>query len=66
MIFMKNDKDKEIVGDIRIKQTKSKKKKNGDNTSIGVKIFVWFMFLAMLASFLTPLIYYLVSVISAS
>lgn len=64
---MKNDRDNGTVGDIRIKQNKVIfKKKNGDTTSIGVKIFVWFMFLAMLASFLTPLIYYLVSVISES
>lgn len=56
-----------VVGDIKIKQPRKKNKKNKDNsTSLGVKIFVWFMFIAMLASFIVPLIFYLVSVISAS
>ena len=49
---MRNEKEFEVVGDIRIKQTK---KKNGnktkkDNTSLTTKIFVWIMFVAMLAS----------------
>lgn len=62
---MKNEKDYEVVGDIRIKQkkTKNKKKKQGD-TSFGMKVFVWIMFIVMLSSFLVPLILYLVSVIS--
>lgn len=56
-----------VVGDIKIKQRKKKNKKNKDSsTSLGVKIFVWFMFIAMLASFVAPLIFYLISVISAS
>ncbi len=59
---MKNERDYEVVGDIRIKQTKKKKKSSG--TSLGTKIFVWFMFIAMLGSFLFPLISYLFSVIS--
>ena len=47
---MKNEKDYEVVGDIRIKQSnKKKKKKKSDNTSIGTKIFVWVMFIAMLS-----------------
>lgn len=63
---MKNERDYEVVGDIRIKQTKKKKKKKSSETSLATKIFVWFMFLAMLGSFLAPLITYLISVISES
>lgn len=63
---MKNEKDYEVVGDIRIKQTKKKKNnKKSDNTSIGTKIFVWVMFIAMLASFVVPLALYLISVIGS-
>ena len=63
---MKNEKDYEVVGDIRIKQPKQKKKKKKktSDTSLGIKIFVWTMFVAMFASFIVPLIYYLVTVIS--
>ncbi|MCH5166445.1 MAG: hypothetical protein J1F35_01000 [Erysipelotrichales bacterium] len=66
---MKNEKDYEVVGNIRIKQPKNKKakkKKNASDTSLITKIFVWFMFVAMFASFIVPLIYYLISVISGS
>ena len=66
---MKNEKDYEVVGDIRIKQPKTKKvkkKKSTSDTSLITKVFVWFMFVAMFASFIVPLIYYLVSVISGS
>lgn len=66
---MKSEKDYEIVGDIRIKEkpkkNKKKKKKTSD-ASLLTKVFVWFMFIAMLASFLVPLIIYLVSIISGS
>ena len=55
--------NKELVGNIRIKEPKKKKRKKSD-LSIGKKIFIWFMFIAMLASFAGPLIYYLVSIIS--
>lgn len=56
-----------VVGDIKIKQPKKKNKKKKDNsTPIGIKIFVWFMFIAMLASFMVPLMMYLIRVISAS
>ncbi len=58
---MKNEKDYEVVGNIRIKEKKKRKKKK-DNTSLFLKLFVWFMFLAMAASFFIPLIYYLVSI----
>ena len=66
---MRNEKDYEVVGDIRIKQPKVKNKKNKKKDSEGnflTKIFVWFMFVAMFASFIVPLVYYLVSVISGS
>ncbi len=65
---MKIEKDLGEVGDIRIKEPKKskKKKKKTSDTSLGTKIFVWFMFLAMAASFLVPMIYYLVSIISES
>lgn len=52
------------VGDIRIKEPKKKKlkkkaiKKDSD-TTILIKIFVWFMFLCMFLSFVGPLAYYL-------
>jgi len=36
---------------------KAKKK-----TSLGVKIFVWFMFAAMLGSFVSSILYYLIAV----
>lgn len=63
---MRNEKEFEVVVDIRIKQTK---KKNGnktkkDNTSLTTKIFVWIMFVAMLASVLVPIIIFLAGVIS--
>ena len=63
---MKNEKDYEVVGDIRIKQSnKKKKKKKSDNTSIGTNIFLWVMFIAMHSSFLVPLALYLISVIGS-
>ena len=57
------------VGDIRIKEPKKKKLKkkavNGENnTPFLVKIFVWFMFFAMLLGFVGPLVYYLLSYMS--
>ena len=30
-------------------------------TNLGTKIFIWFMFIAMLASFIVPILYYLLS-----
>lgn len=35
------------------------KKKN--KTNIGTKIFIWFMFVAMLLGFIAPLLYYLLA-----
>ncbi len=64
---MKNEKDYELVGDIRIKEKpKKKKKKKTSDSSLLTKIFVWFMFIAMFASFIVPLIFYLVTIISES
>lgn len=64
---MNNEKDFEVVGDIRIKQPRKKKKnKKSSDTSLSTKVFVWFMFIAMFLSFAGPLVYYLISVISAS
>lgn len=60
---MKQEKQYDQVGNIRIKQTKPKNKKTGE-TSLIVKIFVWFMFLAMLASSFGVLIYYFIATIS--
>lgn len=40
-------------------KTTAKKK---SNTSVGMKIFIWFMFVAMLSSFIIPLLYYIKSV----
>ena len=55
----KDDKKYESVGNIRIKQPKAKKKKNkkSDSTPLGIKILVWFMFIAMCLSFIAALIY---------
>ncbi len=59
--------DKNEVGNIKIaqKKHKSKKKKTSDTPFI-TKVFIWFMFIAMLASFLAPLVYYLIRTISNS
>jgi len=65
---MQNEKDKMLVGDIRIKEPKVKKEKKkkrfAEDTPLGIKIFVWFMFIAMFLSFAAPLTYYLVSIIT--
>ena len=57
------------VGDIRIKEPKKKKLKkkavDGESsTPFLVKVFVWFMFFAMLLGFVGPLVYYLLSYMS--
>lgn len=65
----RNEKDFEVVGDIRIKQPKQKKnnkKKKTSDTPLGIKIFVWFMFFIFFASAVVPLVYYLITVISGS
>ena len=46
-------KEKETI----VKTTKKKR-----NTSIGTKIFIWFMFIAMLSAFVLPLLYYIKSI----
>ena len=64
---MNNDEKKyEVVGDIRIKEPKKKKKtkKKTSDTSLGIKILVWFMFIAMFASFAVPMVIYFTSVIT--
>jgi hypothetical protein len=58
--------NKELVGNIRIKESKPNKKNKNNSTGIIKKIFIWFMFIAMLASFIGPLAYYLFTVISES
>ena len=40
-----------------IKTTKKKSK-----TDVGTKIFIWFMFIAMLSAFVLPLLYYIKSI----
>lgn len=59
---MRDEKKYETVGNIRIKEPKKKNKdkKKNNETSIGIKFFVWFMFIAMALSFLGPLIYYFI------
>ena len=63
----RDEKQYEQVGNIRIKQPKVKKnkKKKSDETSLGVKIFVWLMIIVFFGSFIAPLAYYLYSVITA-
>ena len=67
---MKDERKYEVVGDIPIKKPKTKKNKKKKNskseTSLGIKILVWFMFIAMAASFFGSLIYYFVSIITQS
>lgn len=66
----KDEKKYEQVGNIRIKQSKVKKnkekKRSTDETSLGVKIFVWIMILVFMGSFIGPLAYYLYMVITNS
>ena len=40
---------------------KRKKNRKSSDTPLGVKIFVWVMFFAMLASIVAPLVYYFVT-----
>lgn len=62
---MKDEKSYETVGNIKIKEKKKKKKKsNTSSTPIGIKIFVWIMFFAMLASVVAPLVYYFIAATS--
>ncbi|HPZ24151.1 MAG TPA: hypothetical protein PLB45_02625 [Bacilli bacterium] len=62
---MENDKKYEQVGNIAIKESKHKSKKNKYNeASLGVKVFVWVMFAAMFASFIVPLIYYFIEAVN--
>ncbi len=62
---MKDEKNYETVGNIKIKEAKKKKKKtNTSSTPLGVKIFVWVMFFAMLASVVAPLAYYFITATS--
>ena len=52
---------KAVVGNIRIKEPKKKVKldKYGkEKVSLGKKIFVWAMFIAMFAAFIVPLAIY--------
>lgn len=60
---MKDEKNYETVGNIKIKEAK-KKKTNTSSTPLGVKIFVWVMFFAMLASVVAPLAYYFITATS--
>ena len=66
---MDNEKDYEVVGNIRIKQPKvkkNKKKKKTSETPLMTKVFVWCMFIAMFASFIVPLAYYLYTIITSN
>ena len=63
--FMKDEKSYETVGNIKIKEAKKRKKnRKSSDTPIGVKIFVWVMFFAMLASIVAPLFYYFITATS--
>jgi len=55
---------KAVVGNIRIKEEKKKVKldKYGqEKVSLGKKIFVWAMFIAMFAAFIVPLAIYFIN-----
>ena len=59
-----DDNIKAVVGNIRIKEDNKKVKldKYGkEKVSLGKKIFVWSMFIAMFAAFLVPLIIYFIN-----
>ena len=66
---MRDEKQFEQVGDIRIKEVKKKKNKkkksNISDTPIIIKIFVWFMFLAMFLASFGSLVYYFISVLNS-
>ena len=44
------------------KEEKVKTTKKKSKTSLGTKIFIWFMFIAMLSAFVLPLLYYIKSI----
>lgn len=62
---MKDERQNEQVGNIRIKEIKrknnKKKKTNTSDTPIIIKVFVWFMFLAMFLASFGSLIYYFIT-----
>lgn len=59
---MKDEKQYEQVGNIRIKEIKKKKtkKKNSSTTPLYIKILVWFMLIAMLVTSFGSLLYYFI------
>ena len=55
---------KAVVGNIRIKAEKKKTKLDkygNEKVSLGKKIFVWAMFIAMFAAFIVPLAIYFIN-----
>ena len=44
------------------KETNVKTTKKKSKTSLGNKIFIWFMFISMLSAFILPLLYYIKSI----
>ena len=61
------DNVKAVVGNIRIKESNKKVKLDkygNEKVSLGKKIFVWSMFIAMGAAFIVPLILYFIKTIS--
>ncbi len=68
VIKMKKEIDNSIyeqVGHIRIKESKKKKKKR-DGLPLWQKIFIWAMFIAMLAAFVVPLAITLIGKLSSN
>jgi hypothetical protein len=58
------DNVKAVVGNIRIKESNKKVKLDkygNEKVSLGKKIFVWSMFIAMGAAFIVPLILYFIN-----
>ena len=63
-----DDNVKAVVGNIRIKEEKKKiklDKYGNEKVSLGKKIFVWCMFIAMGAAFLVPLALYFINYVSS-
>lgn len=59
LFFKKKDAETDDKKSIKPEKVKPKKKKSG--TSLGTKILIWFMFVAMLLSIVLPIIVSIVS-----
>ena len=63
VIQSEEDDDEELTDEEKEAKKRKKNRKSSD-TPLGVKIFVWVMFFAMLASIVAPLVYYFITATS--